>query len=426
MDPATPFFVFLTLFQGTVAVAILARGTSGLRPRLAQAILLVVNALLTAGDAFRAEDIASDGRVLRALDATTPYLLAAYLTAGASAQHLRRTYALFLVGGALHAVLVLVWPVAFGTYSDLFLRAYPYYASLAALLWISSRRGAAEAYVAIAFLPRPLFFAIAHVRDPLAFSGVGGTLLALNFVGYLALFGVALLATFWLARRGGTIRTGALLAAAMGVLTGISALLITGSPIDFFLNYATLALVRPAFLVAAFAPFALPEVFAASAIVSAASAIAGVVGSFAFGGESAGGIVLGAGLGLAGVGLRQVFRARRSEEENAVGLPHWKRLLVALRGSSSFEPPSAPDRGWSQEALATSTGIPRPRISEFPARANAGPVPLVRVHRGRVEGVRGVRTFYTLTPEGERQADAIVAQLDSQNQETSPRSRPLA
>lgn len=411
MAAATPFFLFLASFQVAIAVVVARRRLPG---ALAQAILLGINALLVAFDGLALEGVGVLSFLPSALDAATPYLLGAYLASTSRSLVARRLIPVLGAAAVVHVLVVARFPVAFGTPEDLLSRAWPYYASMGTLLWVAARRGGSDAYVAVAFLARPFHFMAAHVFDPTQFTWTLGDVQLWNYVGYVLLFLVACDAGLRLLRLGGIVASATAGVVAAGVATGVANAFAGGDVFASFLNYVTLALVRPAFLCVALAPDALARATAASTGAAASGAIGGLVATFAFSGGYVGGALAGLGIGVT---VWAAIRAGQGRPSSGSGLPTWQVLLAALRGSSAFDGNGAGRYEWSADGLARATGVSRPRISEFAGRANAGPEALVRVHRGQVAGVRGVRTFYTLTPAGERAA----AEIDGQNEPFSPR-----
>jgi hypothetical protein len=182
----------------------------------------------------------------------------------------------------------------------------------------------------------------------------------------------------------------------------------------------TLALVRPLFLVVAYAPGSTPRLAIASAAVGLCAAAGALVLAPALAIASGLGMVFGVSLALVGIALAAALEPRWDAPERPTRQgPHWQAILLHLRGSSGHvQGPGRPE--WTQEEIARRLGIPRPRVSEFPERANRSaqaraqgggrPAPLVRVHRGAVASRPGTWTYYTLTPEGESVAAEIASQ----------------
>jgi hypothetical protein len=190
-------------------------------------------------------------------------------------------------------------------------------------------------------------------------------------------------------------------------------------------NFLTLSVVRPTLGYVGLIPHRLATIVWV-AMGSAALAIAGEWAAVNLLGIGAGpALLLGVGLGCIAAGLASAWirvERRAPVAEGPAQQPHWQRCIVALAGSSSPKEGLVP-REWSQQGLATSLGISPKRVSEFPEAVNglsaeriralwpsvvvSGRPPWVVTHRGLVEGARGVRTYYRLTPEGEKLAACL-------------------
>lgn len=330
-----------------------------------------------------------------------------------------------------HVVAAAFFPDIRKGWPDLALRAGPYYLGLAVTAVLFARGGTSDRWLALAFLPRALYYGMFPVMDPSGLVG-GDAVGMLNALGFLLLLAGALAAMLYLVRNPDPPRRSvvALVVAATIMLALVTTMAVGETRASLAVNFLSLGLVRPLFTYIALARDDLPAILGGSVVAGTAG-----IGALALGpamslpplgiGLLA---VSGVCLAFAGADAFLTRRARAPDRNEMPGAPHWMRVIVALQGSSAGGTPQA---GWTQRGLAQRTGVGVRRVSEFPEALNAtaarklarhvpdwspaNPAPsarLVETFRGSVPGERGVIVYYRLTPLGERLAQAVARELD--------------
>ncbi|HVL87289.1 MAG TPA: hypothetical protein VM681_04665 [Candidatus Thermoplasmatota archaeon] len=470
LAPVGLLYLYFFFQVGVAAVLLHVREPNALARRIL-ATLFLLNAGVTAIALLEAAGYAGYETyrslfLLRyALDVPTAALLVAFLAArNGTERGARVAYALLGVG-ALHAVAAVAFPsIALAeNQSDVWLRAIPYYAALGAFGWILSVGSERERWIALAFLPRALYFGASglHRLEP----ALAGEVLAWELPNAVALLGLLLASLAAGARllrdpRAPGVSV-ALPVLALGPVLAAAEIAITGKPVGLLMavNLVTLALVRPILVCAGLARDKVPALLARALAAAGGASVAlwfllvqgGVPHGADLGlGLAAGLLVLAAleawrpGLASHDAGTLPGPPAAAAAPAPApssppilvgastplIGVnpptPAWKVLILALRHSSAGQDRPGEPR-LTQKRLAEQTGVSVKRVSEFAqqlnesavqkldlyvpgwkAQAGLAPPVLVRTHKGAVEGLPGAWVYYRLTPLGEKLAESVA------------------
>lgn len=450
MATETGVLLFFTLFQVVAAIALLQRRAGPHFPVRVLAGLLVLNATLSGVRALHAEGVGSGalGFFGAVVDLPSGFLIAAFAFSRAQAAWGRSAARASLVAGALHVLLGATVPWFLEPLGYALVFALPYHAAVAYLVWSCARGEAWERWVALAFLPRALYFATQGV---VAFLGDPAPLELLVHGWVLLTVVVMVPAVLRLARTGPpgvaivvpTVALGPTVALAQMLFPAPHSLHTAITILDFF----TLAFVRPLYQAVGLTPRAVRPILERAAIAGIVALLVmyGAAAVLAFPGASA--ALLGLASGLLAVAVLEAVRgtAEPGEEPEATpsvgaapgaegeepptdGRPQWQRILVELRGSSARESDGLASARFTQKEIARVTGISVKRVSEFPQALNAsaavrldahvpgwrdevrGSPVLVEVFKGAVRGSQGAWVYYRLTPLGERLAAAVAAE----------------
>ncbi|HET6404523.1 MAG TPA: hypothetical protein VFH78_07740 [Candidatus Thermoplasmatota archaeon] len=324
--------------------------------------------------------------------------------------------ALALVDAAAHAL----WPAVARAFSfDVVVRAVPYYLALAALIAHSALRAGAAGWVALAFLPRALYFGLTGLAPrATAWEWADGA-------GKLVLLAASLWALARLLRRGtGPPRVVVAAVGMMGPLFWLAVQLQGAWNLTtVFFDLATLAIARPLLLYVGLCPGDLPRIVRRTAEGGLAAVLVLAASSLWTDARAPAAVAFSGGIGLAVIAALEAVSPRAAASgAEGIGAPLWQRALPELLGSE--RPEAAPRAEWTQQELARRLRVSPRRISEL-ARLNercegkldrwvpewraAGasrPV-VIEAHQGAVAGKPGVWRYYRLTPLGARLAQAV-------------------
>lgn len=455
MAAETAVLLFLTFFQLAGAILLAQRREGNGKAMRLLAALLVLNATLSA---IRALEIEGGHNPLldttRALvDLPSALLIFAVVLALRPEERLQRAAIPVGAISLLHPVVALLAPPLLEDHYVLFF-AIPYHVVVALLLWTASRSGTEGRWIALAFLPRALYFVTQTADYILTWGFPGGV----DVLYQLVIGGLAIVCGAVLVRllRDADAPSAPSMSIVVPALSIGPVIAIAQSffhdpfpPGIVLLDLLTLAFARPILLYLGLLPGRLGSLLVNS--VAAAGLGTLVVGASrnVLGFPAGAAALLGFALGVSVLAAADIFASGRrpaqapppaatadpsegpaDERPEDGGAPHWQRILLALQGSSQGAADGPAEPAWTQKDLSQRTGISVKRISEFPHHLNSGAearldafvpewrsecksrVPtLVEVHRGAVRGLAGARVFYTLTPWGERLAAAVGARV---------------
>lgn len=426
--------------------------------------LFLLNALVTVMMALPREYavwLASDPsdpvtRAFRAVDAATGYLFVAFALARGRLPAHRALSWTFLAVGALVGILAYPFhPVL--VESNWLLQAAPLEIGLAIAAWGCAAGKPWERWVALALLPRMLYWGAGGLFL-IARDGFGAQVhLYANRIGLLGLL-LAALAASWRLLRTPAAPTRAVAVPILLLGPGLAfidlALVLNetpGNPYWFgslvLVNLVTLALVRPLVTLAGVEPESLTRVTGQSALAAGVGALSTLIVRFNLPAARPTGIDLAVGeavtfgfglmIGLFTLAVLQWIPAPTKDAAalpapggpgdppgaGTVHAPHWQLLLLALREAGEGADARATQRG-----IAATTGLRPARVSTLARELNEGAAArldahapgwrdtyrgvgaprLIEQHRGAVVGMPGVWTYYELTPQGCLVADALA------------------
>lgn len=434
MDLQLAATLALAVFQFTGGIMLFDRPPAPVRAVRVIAILLMVNGVVSGIEGF----VILDGpgglawRAIQAVDALTSPLLLLLLIESFGVKRMKQELTLGIVSfGGIHALLLLFVP-GFHEATDVFVRHIPLFVTMSVLIISFAGKADWRGWVALAFLPRVIYFAVHGLSSLQSFSATPAA------ISYVAIVPVAILATI-LALRGGPVGISVTLPLLM-IGPFVAVLEIVSPDSGWALpNYVTLSLVRPLILYVAFLPGRLMSLGRATGAAAATGIITLAIFSDV--------IPVGSHVSLlAALGSACIVAAaldayqhltspgpKLSESSRSGRAPQWQALLLALQGSSQATLPIEPK--WTHEELHRATGIPRQRVSEFGDlmngtaerklrefhpdglhRTEKGEPIIVISARGRVRDGRGLRSYYRLTVLGETLAGAIAARNDGTQQ----------